>query len=176
MKRLARWLVAAAVIPSLLAGGWFFPDPVIYYTMATGPNQLRSLRLPDGSIVSLNSRSSLRVPRIGYGWLSRRVALTGDAIFDVNHLANNQTFIVQATDGLEVEVLGTEFSVRSGATSAEIVLKRGNVNLHYKTENQLVQDLLMKPGDRVTLDRQGALRLQNKTRHNPVCPLAISTV
>ncbi|GAB4018236.1 FecR domain-containing protein [Spirosoma migulaei] len=157
-----RWLVAATVALAFLTSGWFFRDSVLYYTVATGPHQLRSLKLPDGSLVSLNSRSTLRVPRVGYGWLSRRVALTGDAVFDVQHLPSNQTFVVQAMDGLDVEVLGTEFSVRSGVERAEVVLKRGRVNLHYATDNQPVQDLLMKPGDRVTLDGRGSLRLQTQ--------------
>lgn len=157
-----RWLVAATISVTLLACGWLAKDPLVYKTITTGPHQLRSLRLPDGSTVALNSNSSLKMPRIGYGWLSRRVALTGDAVFDVTHLSTNQPFVVQATDGLAVEVLGTEFSVRSRATQAEVVLKRGKVNLHYKTGNQTAQDLLMKPGDKVMVDGKGSLRLQDR--------------
>jgi transmembrane sensor len=157
-----RWLVAATVTLALLAGGWFFRKPLLYQTITTGSDQLRSLSLPDGSTVAINSNSSLTLPRIGYGWFSRRVALKGDAVFDVKHLSTHQPFVVQATDGLEVEVLGTVFSVRSRATQAEVVLKRGKVNLHYTTDNQLIQNLLMKPGDRVRLDEKGALRLQTQ--------------
>ncbi|GAB4029657.1 FecR family protein [Spirosoma jeollabukense] len=157
-----RWLAAATIAVTVLAGGWFVREPLVYKTITTGPRQLRSLRLPDGSTVALNSNSSLKIPRIGYGWLSRRVSLTGDAVFDVTHLSTNQPFVVQATDGLAVEVLGTEFSVRSRAASAEVVLKRGKVNLHYKTNNQTTQDLLMKPGDKVMVDGKGSLRLQDR--------------
>ncbi|MVM37101.1 DUF4974 domain-containing protein [Spirosoma sp. HMF3257] len=155
-----RWLVAATLTLTLLASGWFFREPMFYTTISTGSHQLRSLRLSDGSTVALNSRSSLRVPRIGYGWLSRQVALTGDAVFDVKHLPDNQPFVVQATNGLAIEVLGTEFSVRSSVSQAEVVLKRGRVNLHYATDDRPAQDLLMKPGDRVTLNGRGALQLQ----------------
>jgi len=158
-----RWLVAATVTLALLTGGWLLEDTLLYSTVATGPNQLRSLNLPDGSTVALNSNSSIQVPRIGYGWLSRRVSLTGDAVFDVKHLPDNQPFLVQATDGLTVEVLGTEFSVRSRAERAEVVLKRGKVNLHYATSDKPTQNLLMNPGDRVTLDSRGSLHLQNQT-------------
>ncbi|GAB3022209.1 FecR family protein [Spirosoma pulveris] len=154
------WLAAASVSLLLLAGGWFAKEFVLYTTITTGARQLRSVDLPDGSTVALNSSSSLRVPRIGYGWLSRHVRLTGDAVFAVRHLANNQPFVVQAANGLAVEVLGTEFSVRSRAARAEVVLKRGKVNLHYVTANQPPRNLLMKPGDRVTLDGKGALQLQ----------------
>ncbi|AKD55685.1 FecR family protein [Spirosoma radiotolerans] len=154
------WLVAASVALLLLAGGWLFREPLLYKTVTTGARQLRSLRLPDGSTVALNSNSSFRMPRLGYGWLSRRVTLTGDAVFDIKHLTNNQPFVVQTADGLAVEVLGTEFSVRSRSARAEVVLKRGKVNLQYTPANQPTQNVLMKPGDRVTLDGKGALRLQ----------------
>lgn len=154
------WLVAASVSLLLMATGWFAKESILYTTITTGARQLRSVNLPDGSTVSLNSNSSMRVPRMGYGWLSRNVVLTGDAVFDIRHLANNQPFIVQAANGLAVEVLGTEFSVRSRAARAEVVLKRGKVNLHYATANRPPRNLLMKPGDRVTLDDKGALQLQ----------------
>lgn len=156
------WLAAASVTLLLLTTGWFFKQTLLYTTITTGAKQLRSLSLPDGSTVALNSNSSLQVPRIGYGWLTRRVHLTGDAVFDVRHLTNNQPFVVFANNGLAVEVLGTEFSVRSRAARAEVVLKRGKVNLRYTTPNQPSQSLLMKPGDRVTLDSRGDLRLQAK--------------
>ncbi|MFC5409819.1 FecR family protein [Larkinella bovis] len=158
-----RWLVAASVALALLVGGWFFREPLLYKTVTTGAYQLRAIQLPDGSTVALNSNSSLQLPRLGYGWFSRQVALTGDAVFDVRHLSTHQPFIVQATDGLAVEVLGTEFSVRSRARQAEVVLKRGKVNLHYATKNRPAQHLLMKPGDRVELDGKGRLRLQGQT-------------
>ena len=157
-----RWLVAASVGVWMLAGSWFFREPLLYQTIITGPRQLRSLQLPDGSTVALNNNSTLRMPRIGYGWFSRRLSLTGDAVFDVKHLADNQPFVVQATNGLAVEVLGTEFSVRSRANRDEVVLKRGRVNLHYAAADHPPQNLLMKPGDRVTLDGEGKLYLQPK--------------
>lgn len=156
------WLVAASVSLLLLAGGWFVKESILYNTITTGSRQLRAVSLPDGSTVALNSNSSLRVPRVGYGWLSRNVVLTGDAVFDIRHMANNQPFVVQAANGLAVEVLGTEFSVCSRAARAEVVLKRGKVNLHYATANQPPRNLLMKPGDRVTLDDKGALQLQSR--------------
>ncbi|GAB2557518.1 FecR family protein [Spirosoma aerophilum] len=158
--RRGSWLAAASVSLLLLAGGWFVKEAILYTTITTEAHQLRSVSLPDGSTVALNSNSSLRVPRIGYGWISRHVQLTGDAVFDIRHLANNQPFVVLAANGLAVEVLGTEFSVRSRAARAEVVLKRGKVNLHYAMANRPPQNLLMKPGDRVTLDGKGALQLQ----------------
>ncbi|QKZ14867.1 FecR family protein [Spirosoma sp. KUDC1026] len=160
--RPGRWLVAASILLACCTTGWLLRDHLLYKTISTQTHQLRSLELPDGSTVALNSQSTLRIPRLGYGWLSRRVLLTGDAVFDVKHLPNDQTFVVQTADGLAVEVLGTEFSVRSRHSRAEVVLRRGRVNLHYAADQQPAQILAMKPGDRVTLNEESGLQLQAK--------------
>lgn len=161
--RPGRWLAAASITVVLLAGGWLFREPLLYRTLATGPQQLRALTLPDGSTVALNSSSTLRLPRVGYGWFSRRVRLTGDAVFDVKHLATHQPFTVETANGLTVDVLGTEFSVRTRATRAEVVLRRGRVSLQFAPDNRPAQNLLLKPGDRATLDGRGALTLQSRS-------------
>jgi ferric-dicitrate binding protein FerR (iron transport regulator) len=157
-----RWLVAATVLLVCCTAGWMGRDSFLYTTISTNTQQLRSLELPDGSTVALNSQSTLQIPRMGYGWLSRRVRLTGDAVFDVKHLPDGQTFVVETEDGLAVEVLGTEFSVRSRHARAEVVLRRGRVNLHYERNKEPAQTLAMKPGDRVTLTEQSGMRLQVK--------------
>jgi ferric-dicitrate binding protein FerR (iron transport regulator) len=158
-----RWLVAATLL--LVSGitGWLLRDQLLYTTIDTQAHQLRSVELSDGSTVALNSQSTLKIPRLGYGWLSRRVRLTGDAVFDVKHLPSEQTFVVETADGLAVEVLGTEFSVRSRNARAEVVLRRGRVNLHYERGEQPEQMLAMKPGDRVTLNQQIGMQLQSRT-------------
>lgn len=154
------WFLAASVTLALLTGVLFFREQLFYKTIATDSRQLRSLTLSDGSTVALNSNSSLRIPRMGYGWLSRRVSLTGDAVFEVKHLPNDQPFVVQAADGITVEVLGTQFSVRSRSAKTEVVLKHGQVNLNYRPVDRPEQNLMMKPGDQVTLDARGALKLR----------------
>ena len=69
-----------------------------------------SLRLNDGSIVWLNSQSSIRYP-VAFVGDERQVEITGEAYFEV---AKNLTkkFIV-ASNGLNIEVLGTHFNVNS---------------------------------------------------------------
>ncbi|MDB5241050.1 MAG: iron dicitrate transport regulator FecR [Spirosoma sp.] len=160
--RASQWLVAATITAILLGCAWVFSEPLLYQTIVTGPRQLRSIHLPDGSTIALNSHSTLRMPRIGYGWFSRWVRLKGDAVFDVKHLATHQPFVVETGTGLTVDVLGTEFSVRSRSTRAEVVLRRGRVNLRYKALNQPTQQIKMKPGDRVTLDERGTLALNSR--------------
>ncbi|GAB3499595.1 hypothetical protein GCM10027341_23230 [Spirosoma knui] len=160
-----RWQWAAAIVSltSLFAGLYATQDVWNYRTVVTTKQQLRTVSLPDGSTVALNGQSTLRVPRWGYGWVSRRVQFSGEAVFNVRHLANHQPFIVKLPSGVDVEVLGTEFSVSDRKANTEVVLKRGKVKLAYTSAKQEPQSLIMKPGDYVSLDRLGALKLRHQT-------------
>lgn len=87
------------------------------YTSNGGSYQLT---LPDGTKVWLNSASSLKFPSTFSALAQRRVELTGEAYFEVAKVtikdkrARNKErrvpFIV-ASDGQEIEVLGTHFNV-----------------------------------------------------------------
>ncbi|CCH52059.1 anti-FecI sigma factor, FecR [Fibrisoma limi BUZ 3] len=160
-----RWQWAAAVvIPVLVAAGLYLTqDWWNYRTITTNAQQLRTVTLPDGSTVALNSQSTLRVPRWGYGLLSRRVQFRGEAVFSVRHLPDHQPFVVQTPEGVNVEVLGTEFSVSNRRTSTEVVLKKGKVKLAYRSAQQVQENLIMKPGDWVQLDQKGTLKLRQQT-------------
>ncbi|RIV20684.1 DUF4974 domain-containing protein [Fibrisoma montanum] len=160
-----RWQWAAAVvIPVLVAAGLYrTQDWWNYRTITTTARQLRTVTLPDGSTVALNGQSMLRVPRWGYGFLSRRVQFRGEAVFSVRHLPDHQPFVVQTPEGVNVEVLGTEFSVSNRQTNTDVVLKKGKVKLAYRSAQQVQKNLIMKPGDWVSLDQKGRLKLRQQT-------------
>ena len=116
-------VTAAAIL--LLTGIWMIIDterssfhsvPSKYrylseaYATETGVRERKHITLPDSSQVWLNANSTLRIlPR--YGDSSRRIALSGEAFFDVKPDPNNP-FIVE-TEQLNVQVLGTAFNVNS---------------------------------------------------------------
>lgn len=87
-----------------------------------------SLRLNDGSIVWLNSQSSIRYP-VAFVSDERQVEITGEAYFEV---AKNLTkkFIV-ASNGLNIEVLGTHFNVNSynDNKNIKVTLLEGSVKI-----------------------------------------------
>ncbi|MEZ4902141.1 MAG: FecR family protein [Spirosomataceae bacterium] len=109
------WWVAASISLLLLASTYLMRDTIIYKYHETAYGELRTLTLSDGSRVILNANSTLKVPRFGFGTGSRKVFLTGEAEFSIQHLPNHERFIVQTPDQLEVQVLGTEFMVYSRA-------------------------------------------------------------
>lgn len=146
-----KWLVAASLLVSLGLLGWANKDLVLYIAYRTGFNETKSIELKDGTRVNMNANSVLRVPRFGFGQKTREVLLTGEANFSVTHTIDNQKFIVKADHNLEVVVLGTEFTVYSRHRGSKVVLNKGKVQLRYK-EGNASKEVMMKPGDLVTLD------------------------
>lgn len=165
------WLVAATLL--LMLGGWVFRDTIRYRTVRTGFGETRALTLTDGSAVTLNANSSVRFARFGFGRslpgigriapLARRVFLTGEADFSVKHLTDHQSFVVSTPKGLNVTVLGTEFTVLSRNRKTQVVLRSGKVALTM-AQQAGKPPLMMRPGDLVTLDPAGQLTKQ-QTAH-----------
>lgn len=164
-----QWLVAASVMLLLGLGSYLFRNQILYQTYQTAFGETRSLRLADGTTVVLNANSSLRVPRWAFGHKTREVWLTGEAAFSVTHTVDDQRFVVKTANKFDVVVLGTEFSVFARKRGARVVLNRGKVRLHYQ-EGQTAKQLIMKPGDLVTLDPQNHMAL--KTTQQPQQQLA----
>jgi transmembrane sensor len=152
-----RWLVAAAVVLSLLAGLYAGRQRLLYQTLETGFGETRSVTLSDGSQVTLNAHSTLRVPRFGFGTQTRAVWLTGEAAFSIRHTPTHQRFIVHTNRGVEVVVLGTEFNVYDRPQETKIVLSHGAIQLNYTSPTKPVRHLRLKPGDAVRVDPSGQL-------------------
>ena len=122
-----RGLLAAAAVAALALG----LGPLTSITVEAGPGESRSVTLEDGTVVELNSGSSLTQPRWALPWTppSRGVVLVGEAFFEV--APDEVPFLVE-TFNARVTVLGTRFNVRArdeigGGT--EVVLKEGRVRL-----------------------------------------------
>ena len=151
-----RVAASLAAVLLLVAGYWFYQRtrPVSYQT---GYGQIQRVTLPDSSVVVLNANSTLT---LGTDWLTtREVVLDGEAYFSVTHTAAHIPFIVKASNGFEVEVLGTEFDVVSRPQRAHVVLDRGQIRLR----QQGSQAVLVTPGEMVDLAGQ----LPTKRRVQP---------
>ncbi|GAB3959729.1 FecR family protein [Spirosoma harenae] len=153
------YLVAATLL--LILGVAISPlrSKILYQTYQTTVGQTQSLRLEDGTDVTLKPNSSIQVPRFGFADDIRQVSLTGEARFSVTHKQDNQRFVVKTSDQFQVEVLGTEFTVYARKQGTNVVLDRGKIRVDYKTDTQK-QQLVMKPGDMVMLTKQGKIHLR----------------
>jgi ferric-dicitrate binding protein FerR (iron transport regulator) len=81
-----------------------------YKVVTTDAGMKTRIRLADGSTILLNAGSTLRYPE-KMDKSVREVYLSGEAYFDVKHVAN-RPFIIHA-EKMDVRVLGTAFNVRS---------------------------------------------------------------
>jgi len=126
-------------------------EPIAYNELATPRAGQYQLILPDGSKVWLNNLSSIRYPTAFTG-KERRVEMTGEGYFEIEHKAN-QPFIVQMRDA-DVEVLGTSFNVKSyeeeGGT--QTTLLNGAVRVRSRSGTASVR---LNPNEQVRVESSG---------------------
>jgi ferric-dicitrate binding protein FerR (iron transport regulator) len=76
--------------------------------------------------------------------------LQGEAFFDVKHLNRDETRLKEGDhftvhlQGLDIEVLGTSFNIRSRRGKTEVVLQSGKIKVSFKNKDP---DIIMKPDD-----------------------------
>lgn len=101
----------------------------MYNTMHTPKGRQFNMVLPDGTRVWLNAASSIRYPTV-FSAKERKVEITGEAYFEV---AKNRSkpFLVIAKDGIEVDVLGTQFNINAYSNEAVVrtTLLEGSVRV-----------------------------------------------
>lgn len=128
-------------------------NPVAFNTLTTPRGGQYQITLPDGTIVWLNSASSITFPTSFTG-SSRQVQLLGEAYFEV--AANAKHPFRVKTNDMEVQVLGTSFNLMAYADEKMIktTLVQGTVKV--VRENQ---DVLLKPGQQAQLDTRGNMKV-----------------
>ena len=167
VKRLARmrsrsvWRAAAVWIGLIVFGGgiWMqlqrkttsagIQKQPTYIEVATGYQQLRKVRLPDSSVVWLNSATHLSFDSDFIN--HREVLLSGEAFFDVRTDAGHP-FVVKA-GGVSTRVLGTSFNVSAYPEAGEmrVSLKTGKVAVDYGTNSRQ----LLAPGQLLVCKKGG---------------------
>ena len=129
-----------------------------YHTLTTTRGEQAQVRLPDGTLVFLNSASSLKYPTI-FG-KERNVELSGEAYFQVAH--NKQKPFNVASNGQQVKVLGTHFNINSYADEkvTKTTLLEGAVRLSSLREGTIIQSQVLEPGQQAILSPAGALKVE----------------
>lgn len=155
-----RCMQAAAAL-LLIAGSWYASRSVVientakqYLSIAAPAGQRVDVTLQDGTTVCLNAGARLDYP-VRFG-KTRRVKLSGEAMFDVDHDAAHP-FVVE-TFACDVEVLGTKFNVAADETSRDFstALLRGKLRVTNKLTrgDEIVMntnDFVSLSGDRLAL-------------------------
>ena len=117
------------------------PKQQLSQTIRIPAGQRAQMDLPDGSVVWLNSQTTLTYDE-DFGKKDRKVTLDGEAYFDV---ARNEKcpFIVH-THAMDIEVLGTKFNVEAYAKQQnfEASLIQGKIKIKSPSDNNISQVLL----------------------------------
>lgn len=131
------------------------------YVTASG--ERATITLKDGTSVTLNVASRLRVPA-DYGESSRTVFLDGEARFSVTNKVA-APFLVNAA-GTTTRVLGTVFGVRAypGTSGVQVVVVQGKVSLRAPVVT-VSPEVTLVAGDRVVMGPDGQVR---QTHDEPV--------
>lgn len=150
IRRLAAGIAATLVLG---LGLWsvFFYSPYEDYQTAYG--EFQKVELSDGSIVNLNAHSSLRFRKDWKKTGIREIWLEGEAYFDVSSKSETGASFIVHTDDLDVEVVGTQFNVKSRTDQTVVVLEEGSVRLNVKNE-RTDTTLNMTPGQKASYDAQ----------------------
>lgn len=142
--------IAAAVVVLFAVSFFlynFFLKPGTVEMMAA--TTIETETLSDGTTITLNRNSTFKYPK-KFTKDVRKVELTGDAYFEVEH-NKNQPFIIESQN-IEIEVLGTSFYVDSHEdnSTVEVVVNSGGVALRSDKENQII----LKAGDKGIFDKK----------------------
>ncbi len=140
-------LVMSTAISFLLQKSSVFPPQHI--TVSTNKGVRSSFDLPDGSVVYLNSGSTLSYP-LSYDKKERRVALIGEAYFSVKHDPEHPFVVSVSHDRMSVKVLGTEFNVQAYEKDNVIqtTLASGSVTIVMKNKDEKISERNLSPSEK----------------------------
>ncbi|WP_268224632.1 FecR family protein [Sinomicrobium oceani] len=117
----------------------------VYNTIRVPYGKRFDVKLSDGTVVYLNSGTSLKYPEYFPERGKRKVELTGEAFFEVAE-DKERPFIVH-TEGVNVKVFGTRFNVMAYPEDnlADVVLVEGSVGMY---EGRYVEEqaTILTPG------------------------------
>lgn len=124
LRRPRNLILAAAsvlIVVTAIVVGNFYITSTRYSTQA---GEQRTVTLPDGSMMHMNSQSSVRV-RMSVE--QRDIDLEGEAFFQVAH-DSSRPFRVH-TDNVVVRAVGTAFNVSTRADGTHVAVSEGKVQL-----------------------------------------------
>ena len=148
--RRVSWVAAASMAIVLTSLGLVYFSSWQSEKISTSFGEIRQVTLPDGSTVTLNANSTLRVANNFLETPSREVWIDGEAFFEVTRRtmnARNVPFAVHA-DNLTIDVMGTAFNVVNRRKKIDIALERGSVKVI--DEQNATNMVSLEPGEKVS--------------------------
>ncbi|SEJ24559.1 FecR family protein [Dyadobacter sp. SG02] len=169
-------LYMAAAVAAMLCIGFFWfggglrdqnaGSAARMVTASALPGEVKTYRLPDSSLVTLNGGTSIRFPG-KFGGGAREIVITdGEAYFDVKHDAEHP-FVVNA-GRTQTQVLGTVFSVRAyrSLSDVRVTVASGKVGVRNASGYPEMQTAFLLPDEQLVVDNQsGGVRKGHVQAH-----------
>lgn len=126
----------------------------LQHTYQTEVGEQKTVTLKDGSVVSLNTNSSIRV--VFNDWQRSVYLLSGEAIFEVVH--DGRPFIVHS-DEVQILAIGTKFNVYRQDDSVVVTVVEGKVSVQSPLEaagepTAAIKRVELALGEQVVVGRQ----------------------
>lgn len=153
-----RWNIAAAIAFMVIAG-------FVLYNTTRNSSEIRidsllsefvttarkdTIRLSDGSVITLNANSSLKYPET-FSAVNREVYLTGEAFFEIAK-DSSKPFIIH-TGSITTQVVGTSFNINTSDSNIIVSVATGSVKVSDGSATEL-----LKPNEKVTYSGNGFSR------------------
>jgi ferric-dicitrate binding protein FerR (iron transport regulator) len=150
IRRFLRVAACAVLVLSLYFNGAVLFDrtKTQYVTVETNTGMRTQFDLPDGTVVHLNSASSLTYP-IPYDRKERRVTLTGEGYFEVTS-SPAHPFVVGIAGEVDVEAFGTAFNVQAYPSDETVKTTLVNGAVRVRHKGKLLTGL--RPSERLVYD------------------------
>ena len=130
-----RYAAAVALVAAVGVALWSYNDQRDI-TVSTGYGEQRTITLPDRSVVRLGANSYISYRHHWSDDRTREIWMRGEGRFSVQHLnrdttriATHQRFIVHVEDQLDVEVLGTVFTIQNRRGKTHVALESGAIQV-----------------------------------------------
>ncbi|MBW8686417.1 FecR family protein [Chitinophaga rhizophila] len=163
IKRLLWWAAAAAVIAGIIITAGYLLRPAPITTIQAYAADVRTVWLPDSSIVRLNAGAEISYHSDWRSGSQREVWLKGEAFFDIKPSSAGihapEEFIVHSGNVL-IDVLGTSFNVRENKVFTTVTLNTGKIKLRFKDLPET--PMVLTPGDFVKYDVTGNKIIRKK--------------
>ncbi len=132
-----------------------------YFTYKTHEN-IKTYSLPDGSVITLNSNSSISISK-RFNTDSRDIILKGEAFFEVQHRPS-MPFRVFTGNSI-VEVTGTSFSILEDTSFVRVMVLSGSVSLQSSEKPEVEAIIAQQESGYIfrdnTLQKQHEVNLNN---------------
>ena len=158
LRYAAAIILVISLFVSILPVSYIFNKQI-----TTDYGEIKQVRLPDGSELTLYSNSKLSWN--GLNFKSQRVVyLDGEANFDIKYNQDATKFKVKTKNEVTIIVYGTEFRFFTRERGSKVELNKGVIKLHYK-EGKSKKTIALNPGESISLNKEN--RLTERGTFNP---------